>query len=326
VDNGRRVLDLLGEAGVCLTLEELASRLALDVAAARALLDAARSGGAGIVEIPGRGFVAGAVVDVLFEREIRRYLRTRELGRRIVFRHEVSSTNSLAAALAADGEPHGTAVVADRQTEGRGRMGRDWISPAGVNLYISLILRPPAPPPAAGEIPILTAVAAARALERQVPPVGASIKWPNDLYRNGRKLGGILCEMRSSGDGIQHVVAGIGINVNMAAMEDGLAESATSMRIEGGADYLRPLLAADLLEEMEAAWESWIRAGSLEPFMRPWTERSMLDGRRVTLSTATGVVEGTAEGLAPSGALLLRLEDGTLREIYSGDAHIGTPH
>lgn len=323
MEQRQRVLALLAEDQVFRTLEEIGGSLELNAPRVRELLEDLRLGGERILEIPGRGFGLGPVADILFEKEIQRYLRTRQLGRPIVFRHEVSSTNSLAMSLAESGQPHGTAVVADRQTGGRGRMGRSWASPAGVNLYLSLVLRPELPPSIVTEIPIVFAVAAARALERQDPPVRVGIKWPNDLLHDGRKLGGILCEMRASSSGVHFLVAGIGINVNMVVLEEDLAETATSMALATGGTYLRPLLAADLLEELETSWEAWLGAGSLEPFLGPWMERSVLEGRRIRVAMQPGFLDGTAEGLSASGALRLRLEDGSIREVYSGDAHIG---
>jgi BirA family biotin operon repressor/biotin-[acetyl-CoA-carboxylase] ligase len=319
----QRVVDFLGEEGVFRPIEEIASSLGLDIHHARAILGELNGSGTRISEIPGRGFGLGAVTDILFEHEIRRYLRTREFGRHIVFRHDVSSTNSLAMVLAENGQPQGTAVVADRQTGGKGRRGRNWASPAGVNLYLSLILRPELPPAAVSEVPIIIAVAVARALERQDPPVMAGIKWPNDLYHDGKKLGGILCEMRTLGNHIQFLVAGIGINVNMVDMTEELSGTATSLVLAGGRTYLRPLLAADLFEELEAAWDDWIAAGSLDPFIDPWLERSVLEGRMVRVATHASTIEGIADGLAPSGALRLRMEDGSVQQVYSGDAHIG---
>jgi BirA family transcriptional regulator, biotin operon repressor / biotin---[acetyl-CoA-carboxylase] ligase len=323
VDSRQKLLEFLGEDGVFHPIEEIASSLGLDEHGTRALLGELSSSGMRISEIPGRGFGLGPVTDILFEREIRRYLRTREFGHQIVFRHDVSSTNSLAMALAGDGEPHGTAVVADRQTGGRGRMGRSWASPAGVNLYLSLILRPELPPAAVSEVPIVIAVAVARTLERQTPPVVSGIKWPNDMVHDRRKLGGILCEMRASASQVHFLVAGIGINVNMVDMESDLSETASSMRLVSGGTYLRPLLAADLLEELEVAWDAWMHAGNLDPFIDPWMKRSVLEGLKVSVATQSGSIEGIAEGLAPSGALKLRMADGSVREVYSGDAHIG---
>ena len=323
LDIRQRLLDFLGGEGVFHPIEEIASSLGLDVRHATELLGEMSRSGTRISEIPGRGFGLGAVTDILFEHEILRYLRTREFGRHIVFRHDVSSTNSLAMALAENGQLQGTAVVADRQTGGRGRMGRNWASPAGVNLYLSLILRPELPPAAVSEVPIVIAVAVARTLERQDPPVKTGIKWPNDMYHEGKKLGGILCEMRTSANHIQFLVAGIGINVNMVDMTEEISGTATSMVLASGKTYLRPLLAADLLEELEAAWDVWTTAGNLDPFIAPWIERSVLEGRAVRVVTQTGTIEGIADGLAPSGALRLRMEDGSVREVYSGDAHIG---
>ena len=131
----------------------------------------------------------------------------------IVILAMTDSTNRVAMEMAENGAPHGTVVVADAQTAGRGRMGRRWVSPAGKNLYVSLLLRPSVPTVEAPLLALVAGVALADAVEAVDVP--ASLKWPNDLYCGGRKAAGILAEMASDPDGVRHVVIGVGLNVNM---------------------------------------------------------------------------------------------------------------
>ena len=316
-----RLLELLRASRTHISAEEIARRLGIPFDQVTVHADVLRHGGIRIDFTPESGYGLGRTPDLLFGPVIHRYLEPGTLGRHIIFRHEVSSTNTLAMSLARSGEPHGTVVVADRQTGGRGRMGRIWESPAGVNIYMSVILHPPVLPARASQIPIVSVIALSRAMERFEPALKYGIKWPNDLLVGERKLAGILCEMKTDGEEVHHLVTGIGVNVNMTGMDDSISATATSIAIETGGTYFRPVLAAYIIEELESAYDSWLAATGLEPFMADWEERSLLRGLEVSISTPGGELTGVAEGLAPSGALRLRTGDG-LEEIFSGDSSI----
>jgi BirA family biotin operon repressor/biotin-[acetyl-CoA-carboxylase] ligase len=179
------------------------------------------------------------------------------LGSEAVFYPSVGSTNDAALELAANGAAHGTVVVADCQEKGRGRLGRAWASPAGVNIHMSVILRPGIPPRGAGLITLMAAVASAYAIEGRTG-LDVKIKWPNDLMASDRKLGGILTEMRSEPGRVLYAVAGIGVNVNMrpSGFPPGIRDTATSVLKETGTRHGRTPLAAAILdalsEELEA--------------------------------------------------------------------------
>ncbi len=316
-----RLLELLRASDAPLPPEEMARRLGVAYDQVRVHIDALRRGGIRIDFAPEEGFSLGRTPDLLFDKVVQKHLKTRIIGNRVIFRHEVNSTNSLAMALARNDEPHGTVVVADRQTGGRGRMGRSWESPAGVNIYMSVILRPRVHPEIATQIPILSVIAVSRALERFEPTLKYGIKWPNDLYIESKKLSGILCEMRTGRVGVHYLVAGIGVNVNMTGMDDSISETATSLCIETGTTHYRPVLAALMLEEIEFAYDEWIEAGGLLPFMDYWRERSILRGRTVSIGSGQDMVTGIAEGLAVTGALQIRTGRG-LEEVFAGDANM----
>ena len=167
---------------------------------------------------------------------------------RLVCLAVTDSTNRVAMEMAENGAKHGTVVVADAQTAGRGRMGRRWVSPAGKNLYVSLLLRPSVPTVDAPRLALVAGVALADAVEAVGVP--AALKWPNDLYCGGRKAAGILAEMASDPDGVRHVVIGVGLNVNV--VEDDfppdLRGTATSLRICAGRAFRRVDVLARLLD------------------------------------------------------------------------------
>src|SRR5262245_25591061 len=191
-------------------------------------------------------------------------LGTRWLGRAYEWHAVCASTSDLVAERARAGAPAGLVIAADAQTAGRGRLGRSWHSPAGANLYVSLLLRPRRP---AAEIPPLTLLAGA-AIARAIAPLGVSprLKWPNDVQLvdaadRRRKLAGVLTEMASAGERVEHVVVGVGVNVNVTAFPAELAERATSLRLALGAPVDRARVLAAVLNAFEPLYEEFEQHG-----------------------------------------------------------------
>lgn len=238
---------------------------------------------------------------------------------------EVDSTNRVLAALAQQGAPEGTVVVAEAQTAGRGRFGRTWLSPGGLNLYTSILLNRPLPAATLTWIPLLAAVAVARAVQDRTG-LRAALKWPNDVLvirgGVGRKLAGILVDAIGTGaTSGRALVVGIGINVNMPleAFPDELRATATSILIETGTPIDRAGLLADLLGELERRYEH-VCAGGTGGIASAYQELCDTIGQRVRIElVGKEQVEGTAEGLASDGALRLRTGDGKILEIRAGD-------
>jgi len=229
------------------------------------------------------------------------------------------STNRVAMEMAENYAPHGTVVFADAQTAGRGRMGRRWVSPAGKNLYVSLLLRPPVPAADAPSLALVAGVALADAVEAAGVP--AALKWPNDLYCGGRKAAGILAEMACDPDGVRHVVIGVGLNVN--GMEDDfppdLRETATSLRICAGRVFRRVDVLARLLDAFGARYAEFL-GGGFASLRDGWDRRDFLRGRRVLLRRQGGEGWGTADGLDTAGALRFLPDGGRAAEpVHSGE-------
>lgn len=245
-------------------------------------------------------------------------LQTRWLGRRLARHEELRSTNSEAARLAGEGAEHGCVVIADHQTQGRGRRGRTWHSPPGQNLYFSMLLRPDLEPSAAPPLSLATAVGVAQALTELLPHPPL-LKWPNDLLCGGKKLCGILVQMNATAAGIQHVIVGVGLNVNVTEFPAKLQQQATSLRLERGEALRRTEVLAALLTALEPWFERLIQSGP-EPVIQAWERRSGWLGRAVTLTRSDGsVVQGVAHGLDRSGGLRLRLDDGSQELVLAGD-------
>jgi BirA family biotin operon repressor/biotin-[acetyl-CoA-carboxylase] ligase len=238
----------------------------------------------------------------------------------VVCLEATDSTNARAMEMAEAGAPHGTVVVADAQTAGRGRLGRRWVSPPGRNIYVSLLLRPEIPNAEAPRLSLVAGIALADATEGAGVP--GSLKWPNDLYLGGRKAAGILAEMVSDPDRVRHVVVGVGINVNL---EEGeipveLAGKATSLRIQAGRAFSRVEVLSQFLDAFAQRYREFLQGGF--PAVHPgWERRDFLRGRRVRLRrTAGGDAWGVSRGVDGEGALLFRADGSeTVEKVHSGE-------
>jgi BirA family biotin operon repressor/biotin-[acetyl-CoA-carboxylase] ligase len=249
-------------------------------------------------------------------------LGTRWLGRAYEWQASCSSTSDLAAARARAGAPAGLVVSADAQTAGRGRLGRRWHSPPGDNLAFSVLLRPSRP---AADVPPLTLLVGA-AIAEALTRLGAEprLKWPNDveLVEDGRrrKLAGILTEMASAGDHVEHVVVGVGVNVNGLDFPDEIAARATSLRRALGRPFDRAEVLAALLAALEPRYEDFELRGAAAA-VEAFTARATFPDRcRIAAPGEPGrALEGTALGLEPDGALRFQDDAGRLHRVISGE-------
>ena len=251
-------------------------------------------------------------------------LMTQSFGKPLHFFPTIDSTNVYAARLARDGAPAGTIVIADEQTGGKGRLGRSWISPPGVNLYLSLILRPSVTTAAAPQLNLLAAVAVADAI-MEVSNLTPSIKWPNDVLVDGKKVCGILAEMQTEASVLRSVVLGIGVNVNapLSAFPPELHDKASSLFLTGGRIIDRAVFTAALLTHLEKFYVLWLEQGFLA--VRPAWERhaAALIGKHIIVAAPEGTIAGVVLGLDSDGALLLQEgNDGMSRRVLAGDVTV----
>lgn len=238
---------------------------------------------------------------------------------------EVGSTNDAARALAEAGAPGGTVVLAERQTAGRGRGGKAWQSPPGLGIWMSVVLRPPALP-APGLLPLLVGLGAAEGMEPFAGGAAVRVKWPNDVYLDGRKAGGILCEGSWDGAGARALVAGIGLNVLHGPDDfaDEVRETATSLRIASVAAPSRADVAGAVVAAVLRRTASPpVRFGGA--VLEALAARDHLAGRRVSVTATEDGAEaltGLAMGITPEGALLVRDERGVLRTVKAGTVRL----
>ncbi len=251
--------------------------------------------------------------------EIRKQLLTERLGRKLHYLSEIDSTNNYARNLAEQGAMEGEVVIAESQTRGKGRLGRNWVSPAGRNLYLSVILRPKLSPLHAPQITLMSAVALAETIQ-SFTSCPAEIKWPNDILVRGKKVAGILTESSCTVHRLLFVILGIGVNVNFPPeeMPESIRETATSLMTLSGAPVDRTALALQLIRDLNRCYGDLERHG-FPPMAERWAGFFRLQGKRVKVEMMDQAVAGRVIGIDGDGALLLEDETGNRRRIVAGD-------
>ena len=281
-----------------------------------------RSAGYQIEAVPSRGYQLQQAPDVLMPEAILSGLDCQLIGSAVRCFQETDSSNLQACRLGDDGAAEGLVVVADRQTAGKGRMGRRWESPGAVNLYLSILLRPDILPFEAPKLTFLSAVAVCRTMQRccELQP---TVKWPNDVLINGAKAAGLLNEMSSETDRVNYVVLGIGVNLNMQREQfpDDLRYPATSLALETGENVSRVDFTRVLLEEIDALYMTYLEQGS-EPIIAAWVELWDMVGKDVVVDCGEKQLQGQAAGLGEDGALLVRNISGEIEPVYAGDVRL----
>ncbi len=256
---------------------------------------------------------------MLFNEELlRTFLTSSVFGKHIQLLEMTVSTNNHALNLAFKGASEGTAVLADCQTGGKGRMSRSWFSPPGKNIYTTVILRPEMEPALSPQITLITGVAVAELLDKYCPGK-VTLKWPNDVLIGGRKVCGILAESRSSAVKIEYIVVGIGINVNMLEneLDEDLRRIATSLKIETGKDFSREEVAARLYESLEK-WYFIFRDSGFAPVREKWLECSGMTGKEISYTSQGATVRGRVTGMDNGGALLCDV-NGEIKRLIAGE-------
>lgn len=274
-----------------------------------------------IEKLKGRGYRLVRTPDKPYHWEIFRHLTSDSIGRKIVFKEYVDSTNSLAYRMALEGEPEGTCIIAETQKSGRGRLSRKWHSPVGKNLYLSIIVRPRIHPTRVPPITFLSSLAVSDTIQT-ITGTTPTLKWPNDVLINGKKISGTLLELSTEADMVRFVVVGIGFNVNVkeTELDNEIRDKATSLFMETKKHFERAYVCGILLGNFEKYYKLFIQSGE-EEILRLWEERSQIKGKHLEISQMGEHYSGTAEGIDKDGAILLRI-NGTIKKIIAGDVGI----
>lgn len=257
----------------------------------------------------------------MIPKKIKDGLQTDFVGQRIHHFIEVTSTNDVAKELAIKGAREGTVIIAETQSRGRGRLGREWVSPKG-GIWFSTILRPKVDPQDTFELTFMAAVAVAKTIKSMFK-LNTEIKWPNDVLINGKKVCGILTEMSTRGNIVDFVALGVGLNANVDAntFPEHLRSSLTSLKEELKQEVERERFLRALLEELEHYYKMF----TLKDFsliLKEWKSLASLLGTYVEVVGFDEKIEGWAMDVDQSGALMIKLKDGTVRRVVSGDVTI----
>ncbi len=264
--------------------------------------------------------------------EILDRLRSEYMGRSLYYYDETDSTNARIGDLAGAGAPDGTLAVADKQTAGRGRRGRGWDSPPGMNIYMSLLLRPDMDPSDAPMITILMALAVCESATEVIggenagdDTPAARIKWPNDIVIRGRKVCGILTEMNMEAGCISGVIVGVGINVNQGErtlFPEEIRDTATSLKLECGHAIDRSILIAMIMERFEDLYGRFTDSGDLAYLTDRYDELLVSRDREVRVLDPQGEYTGISRGIDDRGELLVETPDGEVHRVYAGEVSV----
>ncbi len=316
----QRILRLFHERGDgVVSGEELSQALKVSRTAVWKHVKALQERGYRITAVPSRGYRLLGGPDQLVPAEIVAGLSLHRIGTQILCYAETDSTNTVATKLAEEGAVEGTVVLADAQHRGKGRLGRQWVSPPGVNIYCSVLLRPDILPFEAFELTFLSAVAVARTIER-VAKLTPQIKWPNDVLVNGQKVAGLLNEMNAETEKVHFVILGIGVNLNMRRDQfpAELRHPASSLVLESGTAVDRTAFVRELLVNLDGLYQAYLEEG-YGPVREEWLARCHMIGRTVSVAQQGEPLVGRVRGIDDSGALLITAADGRVERILSGD-------
>lgn len=318
-----KIIKLLKESGNdFLSGQKISEELGVTRAAIWKYINAIKEDGYEIEAISRKGYRIISSPDILTFEEIKDFLSTQYIGKNIIHYDSIGSTNSTAKKLAESGEEHGTIIISEEQTMGRGRLGRNWISPKYKGIWMSIILRPKIVTDNISQITLIGAAAVQQAIMEM--GIKTSIKWPNDIVLNSRKVCGILTEMSGEIDHINYLVMGIGINANLEEKDlpSDLKEVATSLKIESGQYVNRKLLLANVLNIFETLYNDFVEYGNVSETMEICRKNSLLIGKEIQLVNRGKVTKAKAIDISDSGELVIENQQGALEYIVSGEVSV----
>lgn len=274
-----------------------------------------------IEAVRNRGYLLQPEDEIYGLYELESRMDTRWAGHPVSFYDTLGSTNLQAKLDAEKGAGHGTLVVADMQTAGRGRRGRMWSSPAGTNVYCTLILKPDFGPGLTSMVTLVMGLAVAEGIRRTCG-AEAGIKWPNDIVVNGKKVCGILAEMSMERDFVHYMVVGVGINVGMQGFDPEIADKATSLIRECGHGVSRTGLIVNVMKAFEDCYQVFQEKGNLSGLLARYNGLSVNIGREVRVLDPKGEFRGISRGINEAGELLVEREDGQVTNVYAGEVSV----
>ena len=264
------------------------------------------------------GYFLEKVPDILLPDLLRKQVKGKLFGKRFYHFFKIDSTNRVAMELAFAGEEEGAVILAEEQTEGRGRAGRKWHSEVGSGIYVTLLLRPRLSPVQAPLLTILAGISLHSVILAQTG-LHTEVKWPNDILMDGKKLGGILTEMHAEPTQVRFVIVGIGVNVNQEKFPTELSSIATSLRMESGRPQSRLEVLVRLLREFENDYNRFLHEGPAYVLGRFGEVSQFANGKKVHVDTGRETYVGTTAGLTADGLLQVKRADGQVIAVIAGD-------
>ncbi|MBA2173899.1 biotin--[acetyl-CoA-carboxylase] ligase [Halobacillus locisalis] len=319
----KQLIDLLENEQGHISGQQLSEALNISRTAVWKHMNELKKDGYEIEAVRRKGYKIVSYPDKISGNTLQWGLDTAWIGQQLYHYDQVESTQDIVHQMAKQGKPHGTVVIADEQVKGKGRMAREWHSPQGKGIWMSILLRPPLPPVQAPQITLLTATVLAEmvAAESTLDP---QIKWPNDILVNHKKVSGILTEMQAEQDRIQYIVLGIGMNVNQDAVDlpPAIAHKASSLKEESGMEWNIQRTIQSILRTFETTYDQFIDKG-FEQVKAKWEHYGYRIGERVTISTMRDTWEATLIGIESDGALRAKRDYGKVEKLYSAEIHWG---
>lgn len=312
---------MLRESDGYVSGQELCEKLGVSRTAVWKAVNGLKEKGYQVEAVRNRGYRITESPDILTKEELSSVIDTEWAGQTIYYFDQIDSTNIRAKQLGEEGAPHGTLIVAGQQNAGRGRRGRTWESPPGVSIYMSIVLRPEMAPVKAPMLTLVMAVSAADSL-KECAGLDVQIKWPNDIVLNGKKLAGILTEMSTEMDYINHVVIGMGINVNTECLPEELEEKATSLRLETGRIIRRSQIIASIMKAFEKNYQLFMETQGLRQMQEKYNSLLINREKEVRILGVKEEYAAYALGINEKGELLVRRDNGEVEAILAGEVSV----
>lgn len=325
------ILSILQKSNDFVSGEWISDTLNISRTAVWKAINKLKSKGYSIESIPHRGYRFVSAADILNKNEIHQICHTKMIGKQIVYSDSCASTNDEAKAGDIRGDGEGTVYITDLQTKGRGRMGRDWHAEEKKGIALSILLKPVISPAQIMPISLLAGLCICKALE-DVAGLKCQVKWPNDVIVNGKKIAGVLIEMSTSGEMVQYIVLGMGINANNSIFPEEIKSKATSVFLETGCTCSRKKLVCKLLEYFEHDYFTWVEEldeseessinSPSASYLKEYKSRCVNLGKEVVVHQRDQVLSGIAKDITPEGELLIVLPNGEERIVLSGEVSV----
>lgn len=316
-----RILKELKEADDYISGQELCDKLNVSRTAVWKHIKALKEEGYQISSVSNRGYRLLETPDLLSKEEMASCLTTKWLGRELICHDTLDSTNLEIRRLAEAKAVHGTTVLTEEQTMGKGRRGRSWSAQSGVGIWMSFLLRPEIALEHSSMLTLLAALSVAKAV-REETGIQSKIKWPNDIIVGGKKVCGILTELSAQMDELNYIVVGIGINVNIKEFPSELKEKATSLSIESGRKIRRAPLAAKVLRAFEDYYEEFLKTEDLRLLMDEYNSLLVHMNQRIRVIRGSKEEQFISRGINEQGELLVEDDYGRKSTVISGEVSV----